>query len=87
MGWQALVMRGKEVGHFHKVAGMSIVAADGPHSAVDTVDSRCMGLNKLYMYLKHCSTELLPRAGLICTAWVHEYSVHIRSTYEHRPVK
>ena len=40
IGWQALVMRGKEVEHFHKVAGMSIVAADGPHSAVDTVDSR-----------------------------------------------
>ena len=39
IGWQDLVVRGKEVGHFHKVAGMFIVAADGPHSAVDTVNS------------------------------------------------
>ena len=33
---------GEEVGHFCKIAGMSIVAAGGPCSAVDTitVDSR-----------------------------------------------
>ena len=40
IGWQALVVRGKEVEHFHKVTGTSIVAADGPHSAVDTVNGR-----------------------------------------------
>ena len=39
---------GEEVGHFCKIAGMSIVAAGGPCSAVDTINCRQpSGLNKL----------------------------------------
>ena len=30
VGWRASVLRGKEAGHFHEVAGVSIVAAGGP---------------------------------------------------------
>ena len=39
VGWQASALRGKEAGHFRKVA---IVAAGGPRSQLDTltVDSR-----------------------------------------------
>ena len=47
IGWQASVVRGEEVGHFCEVAGMSIIAAGGLHSAVDTINCRQpSGLNK-----------------------------------------
>ena len=36
VSWRTSAVRGKEVGHFHEVAGMSIVAAGCLHSAVDT---------------------------------------------------
>ena len=32
VGWRASVLRGEEAGCFRKVAGVSIVAAGGPHS-------------------------------------------------------
>ena len=32
VGWQALALRGKEAGHFHEVAGVSIVDAGSPCS-------------------------------------------------------
>ena len=31
-GWRASALRGEEAGRFRKVAGVSIVAAGGPHS-------------------------------------------------------
>ena len=34
------MVRGEEVGHFCEVAGMSIVAAGGLHSAVHTINCR-----------------------------------------------
>ena len=40
-------MRGQEAGRFGKVAGVSVVAASGPRSAVDTFDCRQpSGLNE-----------------------------------------
>ena len=48
IGWQASAVRGEEVGHFCKVAGMSMVAAGGLCSAVDTINcGQPTGLNKL----------------------------------------
>ena len=38
VGWQASAVRCEKVGHFCKVAGMSIVSVDGPHFTVDTLD-------------------------------------------------
>ena len=32
VGWLASALRGEEAGRFHKVAGVSIVAAGGPRS-------------------------------------------------------
>ena len=32
VGWRASVLRREEAGHFREVAGMSIIAAGGPHS-------------------------------------------------------
>ena len=32
VGWRASVLRREEVGRFREVAGMSIIAAGGPHS-------------------------------------------------------
>ena len=40
VGWQASVVRGEEAGHFHKVVGVSIVAAGSSHSVVDTLNCR-----------------------------------------------
>ena len=37
LGWQASAVRGEEVRRFREVASMSIVAADGPCFAVDTL--------------------------------------------------
>ena len=31
-GWRASALRGKEAGRFRELAGVSIVAAGGPHS-------------------------------------------------------
>ena len=46
--WRASAVRGEEVGRFCKVAGMSIVTAGSPRSAVDTLNRRQpSGLNKL----------------------------------------
>ena len=32
VGWRALALRSEEAGHFHEVAGVSIVDAGSPHS-------------------------------------------------------
>ena len=49
VGWQAgSALRGKEVGHFREVAGLSIIAAGGLCFAVNTFNCRQQsGLNKL----------------------------------------
>ena len=49
VSWQASAVIGEEAGHFHKVAGVSIVAVESPHSEVDTFNCRqSSGLNKVF---------------------------------------
>ena len=38
--WRASAVRGEEAGRFREVAGISIVAAGSPRSAVDTLNCR-----------------------------------------------
>ena len=45
VGWQASVVRGEEVGHFRKVAGVSIVAASESPAFETPVTSTILRLN------------------------------------------